>query len=187
MRYLVTASIRYLDGALAGILLHDGQKATFATRKAADTHARFLARVRDTNDFIRAVGTGAPYKVEGEVKVAKAPEVAPPDADREEDAGDDYEGEMNRRERAHHESLDAQERETELRDAQEEAGPGACLREDLPGACTRPYNAPGLAALGGCAKGPGHAGECAPADDLIPGTNLSSLSCRRTTRSSPLA
>lgn len=65
--FKVTVGIKYREGPLAGLpLTHE---CSFPTRETADRHARWLAKVRDTSDFVRAVGTGNAYSVVGMVNV----------------------------------------------------------------------------------------------------------------------
>lgn len=67
--FIVRADIRYLDGRLSGLLIPAGYRVTVPDRAHASRTARWLAKVRDTGDFVRAVGSGAKYAVVGPVNV----------------------------------------------------------------------------------------------------------------------
>ena len=63
MAYRITADIRYLDGALAGITIPSGYSVTYEDRNAADRCHTWLHRVWREADFIRACGTGNRYEI----------------------------------------------------------------------------------------------------------------------------
>jgi len=68
-QFRVSADIKYLDGWLAGLTIPAGFTATYPNRSRAQSVARFLARVCQSDDFIRATGTGHRYKVCGHIEV----------------------------------------------------------------------------------------------------------------------
>lgn len=70
MTYLVTADIRFQDGALAGLLIPAGYSVTVPDERHAIRIASWLTRVHDELDFVRATGTGNKYEVVGNVHYA---------------------------------------------------------------------------------------------------------------------
>lgn len=71
MTYRVTADIEYLDGNLAGVSIPAGYSLTCPDQWHATNTTRWLQRVRDTKDFIRAAVTGNRYRIVGEITVAE--------------------------------------------------------------------------------------------------------------------
>ena len=65
-QFAVSADIHYLDGALAGLTIPSGFRATYADREEAYRVAQWLQRVWQSRDFIRATGTGSRYEVESQ-------------------------------------------------------------------------------------------------------------------------
>jgi hypothetical protein len=68
MLFRISADIRYLTGALAGLTIPDGHAVTEPTRTDAMRVVRFLSKVRTDGDFIRSV-TGNRYEVVSEIRI----------------------------------------------------------------------------------------------------------------------
>ena len=69
--YQVAASIRYLDGALAGLIIPSGVNLRYPTLSPARRAVAFFAKVRRDRDCIRATGTGHRYQIVGEVSLIR--------------------------------------------------------------------------------------------------------------------
>lgn len=66
--FQVSADIRYLDGALAGLTIPAGFRVTVGSIAEAVRTTRWLEGVRADGDFVRASGTGNRYEVVGGVR-----------------------------------------------------------------------------------------------------------------------
>jgi hypothetical protein len=71
--FQVSASIRYLDGSLAGLTIPSGFRITTPDRSRAYSMSQWLSRVQRERDFIRAAVTGSRYEVVGDVAVVELP------------------------------------------------------------------------------------------------------------------
>lgn len=72
MAFIVTADIKYLDGALEGMTIPAGYRVTEPDRSHANRCSAWLSKVQRSNDFIRAVGTGNRYQIVGPIEVREA-------------------------------------------------------------------------------------------------------------------
>lgn len=69
MTYQVTADVKYLDGALKGLLIPSGFRVSYPTHRAAIRAVNWICKTKRESDFVRAVGTGNKYEF------ASAPQV----------------------------------------------------------------------------------------------------------------
>jgi hypothetical protein len=67
--YRVVADVLHLDGPLAGITSPAGHFVTFPSKALARKHQRFLAKVRDSRDFIRQPLTGNRIQILGSITI----------------------------------------------------------------------------------------------------------------------
>jgi hypothetical protein len=65
--FAVSATIRYLDGTLAGLTIPAGFRITTPDHASALRTFAWLGRVRRARDFVRATGTGSRYEIVGDV------------------------------------------------------------------------------------------------------------------------
>lgn len=63
----IRSDIEYLDGPLAGLRIVDGFNVTCGDRAEADRTVAWVHKVRATDDFVRAIGTGHCYRFVGEI------------------------------------------------------------------------------------------------------------------------
>lgn len=69
-KYLVSADIEYLDGALKGLPLVNGYTVKATDEKGAQRYVRWLESQRDEPAaFVKAAGTGNKYRVTGNIQV----------------------------------------------------------------------------------------------------------------------
>ena len=67
--FAVQADIEYLDGTLAGMVIPAGFRVTHTRKPEAMRTVRFLRKVCDTNDFVRAAVTGNRYRIVGHIEL----------------------------------------------------------------------------------------------------------------------
>ena len=60
--YTVVADIKYLDGSLTGLVIPAGHSTRHANKTSAMRVVRWIAKTYDSNDFVRATGTGNRYQ-----------------------------------------------------------------------------------------------------------------------------